>query len=338
VRAFTRRQFAQGMGTTGLALLAACGRWPGQAPAPARIARIGVLSPSPASRPEANPNYAAFLTGLREHGWVDGQNIAIAWRHAENRPDHLPELAAELVHLPVDVMVAGGLAVYAAKDATTTIPIVMPFHLDPVGTGVVASLARPGGNITGLSEQSSPLAGKRLQLVREVVPGLSRVGVLWSVDSPGVREQLEAVQAAAPVLGVTVDLLEVRDTHDVERALDAAASEPDTALLVLSVPLFGLQASGRQLLELAARHRLPTMYSRREFVDAAALMAYGPSQGGLWRRAAYYVDRILRGTKPVDLPVEQPTVFEFVINLRTAQMLGLAIPHHVLLQATEVIQ
>lgn len=259
----------------------------------------------------------------------------IEYRWAEGRDERLAGLANELVRLRVDVIVAGGSQAAVAKQATTTIPIVMPVANDPVGGGLVASLARPGGNVTGLAFQSEELPGKWVELLAEAIPGVSRVAILW--HPPTEAGQLKVSEAAARSLNVRLHPLKVQRSDDLGTAFVAAQKDRAEALIVLSSPFFF--AHRTRLVELAARHRLPTMYHQREFVDGSGgLMSYGPNLRDLFRRAATYVDRILRGTEPADLPVEQPTKFELVINLRTAKNLGLTLPPSVLARADEVIR
>ena len=302
---------------------------------PGKVARIGYLSPgSPTTFTRFDE---AFRQGLRELGYVEGQNIVIEYRWAERRDERLPDLAAELVSLKVDVIVAGGTpAPLAAKHATRTIPIVMSTAGDPIGSGLVASLARPGGNVTGLSARSPELGGKRLQLLKEVVPGVSRVAVLWNAANPYAALVVRETEAAARTLGVQVQSLEVRGPDDFENALPAAIRGRAGALIVVGDPL--LFSYRMRIADFAARNRLPAAYNLREFAEAGGLMAYGENLADLYRRAATYVDKILKGAKPADLPVEQPTKFELVINLKTAKALRLTIPQSVLIRADEVIQ
>jgi putative ABC transport system substrate-binding protein len=298
----------------------------------ARIPRIGFLRL--ASPPD--PLIEAFREGLRQLGYVEGQNIAIEYR-LTMEGDRLPDLAAELVRLQVDVIVAaGGAANRAAKKATSTLPIVMPQMTDPTGEGFVASLAHPGGNITGLSSIAPELSTKRLELLKEAFPKISRVAVLWDSKTGGALTDLEATQAAARALGLQLHVLEVRGSNDLDEAFGEARRSRAGALLTLSSSL--LLANRGHLVVLAAASRLPVMYHHREYVDSGGLMSYGTSYRDLYRRAAAYADRILKGAKPADLPVEQPTKFELVINMKTARALGLTIPRPVLSLADEVIQ
>jgi len=300
-----------------------------------RVYQIGVLPPGPIA-PRAHL-WDTFRQGLRALGYVEGQNIAVVIRSPEQGPQQLPDLAADLVRLKVDVIVATGTpGIGAAQRATRTIPIVMAASIDPVGTGFVASLARPGGNITGLDLLSGDLAGKRLQLLRETVPGLSRVAVLWNPSAPEAVAQWKITQAAAQTLGMQLQSLEVRRSDEFESAFQAAIRKRAGALILLDDTL--LYTHGTKIIDLAAKSRLPVMYGFREHVEAGGLMVYGASLRDLYRRAAIYVDKILKGAKPADLPVEQPTKFDLAINLKTAKALGLTIPQSLLQRADEVIQ
>ncbi len=301
---------------------------------PGKIPRIGLLR---AGTPP-DPYVEAFREGLRELGYAEGQSIAIEYRWAEGKLERLPDLAAELVRLKVDVIVTATTSgVQAARRATSTIPIVMAAVGDPVVTGLVASLARPGGNITGLSLLSPELSGKRLELLREAVPKLSPVAVLWNSANPAMILSFRETQTAAQVLGVSLQSWEVQgDPQDFERAFSMISKERPHALVVVLDPFTILHRS--RIVELAAKHRLPAMYDVRAFVEAGGLMSYGPSVPDMYRRAATYVDKILKGAKPAELPVEQPTRFELVINLKTAKALGLTIPQSVLIRADQVIQ
>ena len=301
---------------------------------PPKVPRIGILWPSPISA--IAHNFEAFRQGLRELGYVEGQNIAIEFRSAEGKWERLPDLAAELVRLRVDVIVTNTPAALAAKQATRTIPIVMAVSGDPVGDGLVASLARPGGNVTGLSLMVPELGGKRLQLFKEVVPRASRVAVLSNPTVPYTGRVVREMQAAAGVLGVQLQLLESRSPEDIDRAFEAAIRGRASALMVVDDPLIFTHRA--RILALASKSRMPAIYPWREFVDAGGLMSYAANLADSFRRAAAYVDKILKGTKPADLPVEQPTKFELVINLKTAKALGLTIPPSVLLRADRVIE
>ncbi len=301
----------------------------------AKIPRIGYLN---ANFPTTNPvRIEAIRQGLRELGYVEGKNIVIEWRYAERKPDRLPALAAELVRLKVAVIVTSASGeTRAAKEATSTIPIVMTNDNDPVGSGFVASLARPGGNITGLSNLDPELSGKRLELLKEIVPRLSHVAVLASSTQPGYAQVLKEMELAAGALKVKLQFLDVRDLKDLETAFRAAREGRADAILLLSSGV--LTSLRTQIIELAVKSRLPASYPRPEFVEAGGLMTYGPNITDLSRRAATFVDKILKGTKPADLPVEQPIKFEFIINLKAAKQIGLTIPPNVLVRADRVIR
>jgi putative ABC transport system substrate-binding protein len=288
--------------------------------------------------PRVRPASTRFRQGLRELGWVEGQNTVIDYRYAEGRFDRLPGLAAELVRLKVDIIVAAPTpAAAAAKKATGTIPIVMIAVGDPVGLGLIASLARPGGNVTGLSFSVGPeILGKQLELLKETVPKLRRVAILSNPANPVQPGQIREVNVAARSLGVQLQFLEARGPNEFDGAFAAMAKERVGALLVLADSM--LIAHRTRLADLAARSRLPAAYGTREDVEAGGLMSYGPSLRDLFRRGATFVDKILKGAKPADLPVEQPTKFELVINLKTAKALGLTIPPSLLGRADEIIQ
>ena len=332
----SRRKFLQGsVALAGLGLLPGCGMLLPQAQAPSKIPRIGYLGLGP--RAATGDLADAFVQGLRELGYVEDQTIAIEWRWAECRDERLPALATELVQLNVDIILAGGSpAVRAAKEATSTIPIVIGASNDPVEAGFVTSLARPGGNVTGLSLMAPGLAARRLELLREAVPGVTRVAVLAHPRWVTAERDWDETQGAAQVLLLHAYRLGVERPEAFVGAFETAAKEGAEGLFVFANQFFARERT--RIVELAARYRLPVMYEHRTFVGVGGLLSYGPNLGALYRRAAYYVDRILNGAKPADLPVEQPTRFDFIINLRTAQALGLTIPQHVLLQATEVIQ
>lgn len=297
-----------------------------------KVYRIGVLSD------DATPRFEAFRRGLRELGYVEGHNVVIEARFNKGKGEEvLPAFAAELVRLRVDVILAtSSIYVQPAKQATRTIPIVFAVHNDPVGTGDVASLARPGGNITGLTQMASDLIAKQLEMLKEIVPRLTRVGVLWNPRTPSHRPALEQIPAAARVLHLTLDLLEATDATGIDRAFAAAAERGMQAMLVVLSVLTANESE--RLVTLAAKHRLPTLCPFRPFVEAGGLLAYGPDLEDLYRRAAAYVDRILKGAKPSELPVQQPTKFEMFVNRKTATALGLRLPQSVLLRADRVIE
>jgi putative ABC transport system substrate-binding protein len=302
-----------------------------------KVHRIGFLSPSSLSDPRTQRRFEAFRQGLREVGYVEGQNIAIESRWAEGKYDRLPGLAAELVGLKVDVIVTyAPPAIRAAKEATATIPIVMGAIIDPIATGFVASLARPGGNITGLSLMSPELVGKQLQLLKEVVPKVSRVAVLGNPANAGTAPQLRDAEVAARALGVQLQPLEARDPKEIDSAFAAISRERAGALIVLLDVM--LNDHRTRIAGLAAKHRLPTVAGLTEYAEAGGLMSYAANFLDLHRRAATYVDKILKGRKPADLPVEQPMRFELVINLKTAKALGLTFPQSILVRADQVTQ
>jgi putative ABC transport system substrate-binding protein len=283
-----------------------------------------------------SPAVEAFRQGLREHGWVEGENLAIAWRYADGDAERLPALAADLVGLPVDVLVTHGLTIRPAQHATRTIPIVMAVVTDPVGSGLVASLARPGGNLTGLSIGAAELGGKRLELLRQAVPQAARVAVLWNAALADKVPEWQETQTAAQALGVSLHSVEVRGPDDFDGAFATLARERPDALITFADPL--TLAQHRQIVAFATQHRLAMISEIKAFAEAGGLMTYGPSGSDLWRRAAAYVHKLLKGAKPADLPVEQPMKFELVINLKTAQALGITIPPTLLFLADEVIR
>jgi len=326
-----RRSF---VGTLGLGLLTApLGI---EAQQPARVFRLGLLGTVPMTEPGAAHIWDGLFEGLRQLGYVEGQNLVIEGRYSEGRSERLPALATELVQLKVDVIVAAATTADEAKRATSTIPIVMTNHGDPVGSRVVASLARPGGNVTGLSALSPALVGKQLQLLKEAVPRVSRVAVVSNPTHPAHQLSLREVEAAARSLKLQLQILEARAPTEIAGAFAAVTKESAGALLVFADPMmFGERT---RIVELAARSRLPLMGNQREYAEAGGLLAYGIDQRDSFRRAATYVDKILKGAKPADLPVEQPTKFELVINLKTAKALGLTIPPSLLQRADEVIQ
>jgi ABC-type uncharacterized transport system substrate-binding protein len=306
---------------------------PAHAQQPTKVARIGYLSPGdPASRTYRTE---AFRQGLKELGYIEGKNIVIEYRFAEARSERLPELAQDLVRLKVDIIFAGGHpATEAAKNATQTIPIVTSSQ-DPVSSGFVAGLARPGGNITGLTNLTSELVGKRLELLKEVIPQLFRVAVLWTPSHPAstIWRRTEVV---AQSLGVQLQAAEVRDRDDLEPAFAAIKRERAEALLMLRNPL--VNDLTKRIANLAAESRLPAIYDEKRFPQLGGLMSYGTDPADVDRRAAIYIDKILKGARPADLPIERPTKFELVINLKTAKALGLKIPAHLLMEADKVIE
>ena len=302
---------------------------------PAKIPHIGFQLDAPAS--SAAARIEAFREGLRELGYIEGKNIIIEWRSSDGKPERRSEIAAELVRLKVDVIVSAGPTVTrSVKESTLTIPIVMGQDTDPVGSGFVASLARPGGNITGLSALSPEMTGKQLELLKEIVPRLSRVAIIGNSTNPGDAQSLREMVLAAGSYEVYLRYLDVQDAKDIESAFQAAAKGHADALHVLGNPI--LNAHRKQIVELAAKHRMPATYARPEYVEAGGLMYYGTSYNDLFRRAAGYVDKILKGAKPADLPVEQPTKFELIVNLKAAKQIGLTIPNKVLARADRVIK
>ena len=306
-----------------------------EAQQPTKIPRIGFLTAGSSSTIPARID--AFRQGLRELGYVEDKNIVIEWRFGEGKLDRLPALVAELVRLKVDVIISAGAAVTRpAKDATKTIPIVMAQDTDPVGNGFVASLARPGGTITGLSSYSAELNGKRLELLKEIVPKLSRLAVIGESTYPGNAQSLKETELAAGALKVQLQYLDVLDPKDIETAFrDTSKGRADGVLLLQSAVL---NSQRKQTADLATKSRLPAIYYAPEFLDAGGLMSYAASITDLYRRAATYVDKIFKGAKPADLPVEQPKKFELIISLKAAKQIGLTIPPNVLVRADQVIK
>ncbi len=323
-----RRTFVAALGGSLLALPRG-----GLAQQPARVPRIGVIG----ERSDADPFVEAFRQGLRDLGYNDGQNVIIEFRSTHGMLDRVPALARELVRLPVDVIVVGGgIAAQHAKAETATVPIVFALVGDPAGIGLVASLARPGGNMTGMSNLQSELGPKQLELLKTVAPRIARAAVLYNPGSPISARMVHGVRESAQAQAIELEFLEVRKPDALVGALSALSSRRTDALLVLSDPVFGGQLA--RLAQAAARQRLPAVYSRREFAAVGGLLAYGPSFEDNYRRAAIYVDKILKGANPAELPVQQPTRFELVLNLKAARALGLAIPQALLLRADEVIR
>jgi len=309
---------------------------PAEAQQPAKVPRIGYLGGASLS---AIPNrIEAFRQGLLELGYVEGKNIFIEWRSAEGKPDRLPALAAELVRLKVNLIVTGGPTnTRAAKGATSTIPIIMTNDSDPVGTGFVTSLARPGGNITGLANLRSELSGKQLEILKEIIPKLSRVAFFGTSTDPANAKSLRETEVAGGTFGVKVQFLDVLSRKDIESAFRAAGKgRADAVLMLVAGPVANSRRA--EFAELAVTNRLPAIYYQKEYVEAGGLMSYGVSVTDLDRRAATYVDKILKGRQPADLPVEQPTKFELIINLKAAKQIGLTIPPNVLARADRVIR
>jgi len=307
------------------------GPLPVEAQQAGRVYRIGYLSYYSEERDKL---LAAFQQGLQELGYTEGKNIVIEKRDAEGKRDRVRVLIAELIHLKIDIIVTGDQGARAAKKTTSTIPIVMTFSANPVKEGLVASLAHPGGNVTGLSDYHGNLVGKKLELLKELVPSASRVAILFNPNTPANRPMLKDTQAAAPGLGMTLLSIAVKGSDDIDRAFATIRKERAAGVL----QFVGLGGHKRQIVDLATKSQLPAIYTRGQWVAAGGLMSYGSSWPDLFRRAAVYVDKILRGTKPADLPVEQPTKFELIINLKTAKQLGITIPPSVLYRADKVIK
>jgi putative ABC transport system substrate-binding protein len=307
------------------------------AQSPEKVPKVGYISPGSSSEPFRLRRFESFRQGSRELGYVEGRNIALEPRWAEGEYDRYPALAADLVRLKAHVIVTvGGAATKAAQQVTKTTPIVMSVVIDPLGSGLVASLARPGGNVTGITVMASDIVGKQLELLKQAVPEVSRVAILWNPANPGSAPQLREADAAARALGVRLQAVEARDPQGIDRAFAAMTRERAGALVVLPDAIFGNQS--KQIADLAAKSRLPSICGIPEYGEAGGLIVYGANNLDLERRAAIFVDRILKGAKPNDLPVEQPTQFELVINLKTAKALGLTIPQTLLLRADQVIE
>jgi putative tryptophan/tyrosine transport system substrate-binding protein len=319
-----------------ITLLAGAAAWPiaARAQQASMLPTIGFVGEStPGGQSERN---AAFVQRLRELGWIEGHSIGIEYRWAEGRSERFAEIATEFVRLKVNIIVTSSTpAILAAKQATSVIPVVFASAADPVGTGLVASLSRPGGNVTGLSIQSTDIAGKRVELLREVIPHLRRLAIIANIINPASAIEVKEIQAAAEALGLQLNTLEIRQAEDIAPTFGALDGRAD-AVYLPTAPL--ILTNRNRINTLALGARLPTMYSDREYVESAGLMSYGPNRPDLFRRAAEYVDKILRGTKPADIPVEQPTKFDLVINLKTAKALGLTIPESFLLRADEVVE
>jgi len=327
-----RREFITLLGGAAMA-------WPlaARAQQSGKVYRLGDLVPGTADAPGVPELRAGFRDALRELGWIEGRNIVFEERYAENHPERLPELAAELVRLKVDLILAvGTLAPLAAKQATTTIPIVMSAAGDPLGSGLVASLAHPGGNVTGMSSMVPDIGGKRLELIKEVLPRISRVAVLWNAANPYAARVFRETEGAARRLRIEVHSLEVRAPDDFGSAFETARRQRPDALITVEDPF--MVEFRKQVADLATSYRLPAIHGIKEFARVGGLMSYVPSVSDMFRRAAGYVDKILRGAKPGDLPVQQPTKFELVINLKAASAIGLEIPPILLNRADEVIE
>lgn len=337
MRAVRRRRFLRGgLALAGIGLLSGCEspRLPWQA---AKVPRIGYLAVGSREGIRA-AMVQALLEGLGEHGYVEGESILIEYRFSEDRDDRLPQLAAELVDLKVDLILTSGTpASSAAKQATGTIPIVTGYlAANPIEAGFVASLAHPGGNFTGMTGLSSQLSGKRLELLKEILPGLARVAAFWNPPNPTYGPILRELEAAAPTLGLELQRLEVRAPEDFEGAFAAATRQRAGALIAPGDPLTTNRM--KVVADLALKYRLPVMMELKEFVGAGGLLSLGPDVPDSYRRSAAYVDKILKGAKPADLPMQQPTKFDLSVNLQTARALGLTIPHSVLMQATEIFE
>jgi putative ABC transport system substrate-binding protein len=328
-----RRLIQGGLASVGLGLLSGC-----SVPSPwtRKVYRVGVMGERAADPAEIRL-WQAFRLGLQERGWVEGDNLLLEHRWAEGDPTRLPALAADLVQLKVDLIVArSSIFTQAAREATSTIPIVFVAHADPVATGHVASLGHPGGNATGQALLQTVLGSKSLELLTSADPTIRRVAVVWHPDTPSHTPGLKGLEEPARALGVDLQPVGVRIATDFDDAFSAMAREGAQGVFLLATPLIFNER--QRWIDLALRHRLPTMYQAREAAEAGALMAYGPNYEALWRSAASFVDRILKGAKPADLPVEQPTKFDFIINLKTAQTLKLTVPQALLQQATELFQ
>ena len=300
-----------------------------------KVPQIGFLSLGSVASMASRVN--AFQNGLREHGYVEDRNIHVEYRYADGDQNRLRQFAAELVSLKVDAVVTGGsLATRPAMQATSTIPVIMAYDANPVESGVVTSLARPGGNITGLTSLTHDLSGKRLELIKEAVPKLSRVAVFVNPSEPSLASSLKEFEAVAKVLGVTVYPFEIRSAEDIDKGFQAATNIRAGALMAISDPI--TFTNRKRVADLAIKNRLPSIHGQIQFIDAGALMVYGPDESDMYRRAVKFVDKILKGAKPADLPVEQPMKFEFIINLKTAKQIELTIPPNVLARADKVIK
>jgi putative ABC transport system substrate-binding protein len=337
VTADSRRRFIQGsVALVSLGLLAGC-----LPVSPTRVPRVGILTTASLETGRRKPQLEAFKDHLRGLGYVEGQNVRLEARWSDDQLEKLPELAAELVRLPVDVLVTADSSIAPAMQATQTVPIVFASSAAPVETGQVASYARPGGNVTGLADSGPEVSGKRVELLREMIPTLARIGVMGpdlmgsgQFATPAIL--FKETEAAVRALGLEVFPLEVGSAEDIEAAFTTAVQRHVDALVVLRAPITNPNAG--RIIDLAAAHRLPAMYGDELYTDVGGLVTYAPNHVELWRRTATYVDKILKGTKPADLPVEKPAIFNFIVNLKTTRAIGLSIPQSVLQQATEVFQ
>jgi putative tryptophan/tyrosine transport system substrate-binding protein len=319
-----------------IALLLTALLGPAAAQSPAKVPRVGYISPGSSSDPARLRRFEAFRQGLRELGYIEGQTIILEPRWAEGKYDQYPALAADLVRLKVDAIVAsGGAATKAAQQATRTIPIIMSIVIDPVGSGLVSSLAHPGGNLTGTSMMATDLVGKQFEVLKEIVPTVSRLALLWNPANPGGAPQLREAEAVARALGMGLQTLEARNPQEIDSAFAAMTKERPGALVVLVDAFFTNQV--RQIADLATKGRLPSIYGQREYAEAGGLMVYSSNPFDMERRTATFVDKILKGAKPADLPIEQPTKFELLINLRTAKAIGVTIPPSLLQRADQII-
>jgi putative tryptophan/tyrosine transport system substrate-binding protein len=327
-----RRDFVKAVGGVAVA-------WPlaARAQQPERVRRIGVLQGLAGTDPEWQRRLAAFKQGLQELGWSEGRNVTFEFRFADGKPDRLPALAVELVRANVDVIVTNAAQpVEATRQATSIIPIVMATVGDAVGSGYIASLARPGGNVTGLTLVATEQSAKRLQLIKEFAPNLVRVAVLWNKNASGHRLQLNEMEQSVLAVGIVLQSIPMQNASDFEAGFRAAIQAGAQAIITMDDPL--IQSQRARIVEFATQQRIPLMAEFRPTTEAGGLMSYGPNQTDMWRRAAAYVDKILRGAKPADLPVEQPTKFELVVNLRTAKEIGIELPTSILLRADELIE
>jgi putative tryptophan/tyrosine transport system substrate-binding protein len=326
-----RRRFVIAIGASALVPVLSHG----QSKNPGKVARIGILVP--ANRELFSNRFASFQSRLRELGYIEGKNVVYEYRYADGKLDRLPDLARELIAAKVDLIFsAGAESVLAAMNATTTIPILFGTVQDPLASGIVRSLSKPGANATGMSALGPDLSRKRLQLLKDIAPGIARVGFLWSPVASGSNFQLHDMQAASAAVGLQLQSLEVRDAKDLELAFQSILKDQLRGLVTNPDPL--INAERTRIVDFAAKNRLTAVYAAPEFSEAGGLMAYGPSYNDLWRRSANYADKILKGAKPADLPVQLPTKFELTINMKTARAIGITIPNSILVRAEKVIE